>query len=172
MSRKVCIVVTARPSYARIKTVIDAVQQHADLELQLVVAASALLERYGSAVDVIRRDGFEPDALVYMGYGMLAAKGLLRASLDELGWDPPRIMGTAFMFYLMGFDKFEGWVGVDQLDPSNPLTASFHERFVAKYGEDPPMWPNAIPLLAYDTARVLGWIAKTPKGGFRGVESF
>ena len=60
------------------------------------------------------------DALVYMGYGMLAAKGLLREALDKLGWDPPRIMGTAFMFYLMGFDKFEGWVGIDQLDPTQP----------------------------------------------------
>ncbi len=49
-------------------------------------------------------------------------KGLLREALDELRWDPPRIMSTAFMFYLMGFDKFEGWVGIDQLDPSNPLT--------------------------------------------------
>ena len=74
------------------------------------------------------------DALVYMGYGMLAAKGLLREALDQLGWDPPRIMGTAFMFYLMGFDKFEGWVGIDQFDPSNPLVAGFHERFVARYG--------------------------------------
>jgi ABC-type branched-subunit amino acid transport system substrate-binding protein len=96
-----------------------------------------------------------PDALVYMGYGMLAAKGLLRDALDKLGWDPPRIMGTAFMFYLMGFDKFEGWVGIDQFDPSNPLVEKFHERYVARYGEDPPLWPNAIPVLAYDTARVL-----------------
>ncbi|MEJ7892748.1 MAG: UDP-N-acetylglucosamine 2-epimerase [Solirubrobacteraceae bacterium] len=66
MPRKACIVVTARPSYARIKTVIQAVKDHPDLELQLVVAASALLERYGAAVDVMRQDGFEPDALVYM----------------------------------------------------------------------------------------------------------
>ncbi len=66
MARKVCIVITARPSYARVKTVVAAVRDHPDLELQLVVAASALLERYGSAIDVIRRDGFEPDALVYM----------------------------------------------------------------------------------------------------------
>src|SRR5215212_9674122 len=96
----------------------------------------------------------DPDALVYMGYGMLAAKGLLRQALDELTWDPPRIMGTAFMFYLMGFDKFEGWVGIDQFDPDNPLVEGFHERFVARYGQDPPLWPNAIPVLAYDTARV------------------
>ena len=96
-----------------------------------------------------------PDALVYMGYGMLAAKGLLREALDKLSWDPPRIMGTAFMFYLMGFDKFEGWVGIDQLDPTNALVQRFREAFVARYGEDPPMWPNAIPVLAHDTARVL-----------------
>ena len=96
-----------------------------------------------------------PDALCYMGYGMLAAQGLLRKALDELAWDPPRIMGTAFMFYLMGFDKFEGWVGIDQFDPSNQLIERFHRRFVERHGESPPMWPNAIPVLAYDTARVL-----------------
>ncbi len=95
------------------------------------------------------------DALVYMGYGMLAATGALRIALDELAWDPPRIMSTAFMWYLMGLDKFEGWVGIDQFDPRNPLTQAFHERYVARYGADPPMWPNAIPGLAYDTARVL-----------------
>lgn len=95
------------------------------------------------------------DALVYMGYGMLAAKGLLRRALDDIGWDPPRIMGTAFMFYLMGFDKFEGWVGIDQFCPANPLVQPFHDRFVARYGSPPPLWPNAIPLLAYDTARVI-----------------
>lgn len=66
MRRKICVVVTARPSYARIKTVLEAVQRHPDLDLQLVVGASALLERYGPAVEVIRADGFEPDAVVYM----------------------------------------------------------------------------------------------------------
>jgi branched-chain amino acid transport system substrate-binding protein len=97
----------------------------------------------------------DSDALVYMGYGAIAASGLLREALDKLGWDPPRIMGTSFMFYLMGFDKFEGWVGIDQLCPQNELAESFHRRYVDRYGEDPPMWPNAIPVLAYDTARVL-----------------
>ena len=64
--RRICVVITARPSYARIKTVMEAVRDHPDLELQLVVAASALLERYGPVVDVIRADGFEPNAVVYM----------------------------------------------------------------------------------------------------------
>jgi UDP-hydrolysing UDP-N-acetyl-D-glucosamine 2-epimerase len=56
--RKVCVVVTARPSYSRIKTALRAIADHPGLELQLVVAASALLDRYGSAVNVIERDGF------------------------------------------------------------------------------------------------------------------
>jgi UDP-hydrolysing UDP-N-acetyl-D-glucosamine 2-epimerase len=64
--RKVCVVVTARPSYSRIKTALRAVHDHPDLELQLVVAASALLDRYGSAINVIRDDGFEIAAKVYM----------------------------------------------------------------------------------------------------------
>ena len=66
MKRKICVVITARPSYARIKTVLEAIQRHPDLELQLIVGASALLERYGPVLDVIRADGFEPDAVVYM----------------------------------------------------------------------------------------------------------
>jgi UDP-hydrolysing UDP-N-acetyl-D-glucosamine 2-epimerase len=64
--RKVCVVVTARPSYSRIKSALRAIDEHPDLELQLVVAASALLSRYGSAVDVIRNDGFKIAAQVYM----------------------------------------------------------------------------------------------------------
>lgn len=51
--------VTARPSYSRIKTALDAIKAHPELELQLVVAASALLDRYGSAINYIRKDGFE-----------------------------------------------------------------------------------------------------------------
>jgi UDP-hydrolysing UDP-N-acetyl-D-glucosamine 2-epimerase len=64
--RKVCVVITARPSYARIKTALRAIRDHPELELQLVVGASALLERYGAPVDGIEEDGFEIAARVYM----------------------------------------------------------------------------------------------------------
>lgn len=63
--RKIAVVITARPSYSRVKTVLTAIQQHPDLELQLIVAASALLERYGSAVNYIQMDGFEIAAKVF-----------------------------------------------------------------------------------------------------------
>jgi UDP-hydrolysing UDP-N-acetyl-D-glucosamine 2-epimerase len=64
--RKVCVVITARPSYARVKTALEAIRDHPALELQLVVAASALLERYGAAVRTIEADGFEIAERVYM----------------------------------------------------------------------------------------------------------
>ncbi len=64
--KKVCIVVASRANYSSIKSVMRAVQAHPDLELQLVVGASALLDRYGSVVQLIERDGFTPLARVFM----------------------------------------------------------------------------------------------------------
>ncbi len=63
--RKICVVITARPSYSRVKTALKAIQDHKNLELQLVVAASALLDRYGSAVNYIEKDGFKIAAKVF-----------------------------------------------------------------------------------------------------------
>jgi len=64
--RKVCVVVTARPSYSRIKTALKAIAAHPDLELQLVVAASVVLDRHGNEERTIEEDGFHIDARVYM----------------------------------------------------------------------------------------------------------
>jgi UDP-hydrolysing UDP-N-acetyl-D-glucosamine 2-epimerase len=59
-------VITARPSYARIRSVLEAIEKSRGLELQLVVAASALLDRYGNAQNVIEQEGFRIDRRVYM----------------------------------------------------------------------------------------------------------
>ena len=64
--RKVCVVVTSRANYGSIKTAMEAICEHDALELQLIIGASALLERFGKAVNYIERDGFKPDAQVYM----------------------------------------------------------------------------------------------------------
>jgi len=64
--RKICVVITARPSYSRIKTALSAIKNHPKLELQLVVAGSALLGRYGNAVDYIEKDGFSINEKVFM----------------------------------------------------------------------------------------------------------
>jgi UDP-hydrolysing UDP-N-acetyl-D-glucosamine 2-epimerase len=85
--RKVCVVITARPSYSRIRTALAAIRDHADLELQLVVAASALLERYGNAAKVIEREGFKIDRSVYMvleGESLVASAKTTGLGLGEL----------------------------------------------------------------------------------------
>jgi len=64
--RKICAVITARPSYSRVKTLLQAIKDHPDLELQLVVAGSALLDRYGNAVTFIEKDGFTINEKVFM----------------------------------------------------------------------------------------------------------
>jgi UDP-hydrolysing UDP-N-acetyl-D-glucosamine 2-epimerase len=63
--RKICVVITARPSYSRIKSALTAIKSHSQLELQIVVAASALLDRYGTAFKYIEQDGFKIDAKVF-----------------------------------------------------------------------------------------------------------
>ena len=63
--RKICVVITARPSYSRIKTALLEINKHPKLDLILVVAASALLNRYGSAINIIEKDGFNIDARIY-----------------------------------------------------------------------------------------------------------
>jgi len=64
--RKVCVVITARPSYSRIRTALRAINEHPHLQLQLVVAGSALLDRYGNVLQAIEHDGFKVDERVYM----------------------------------------------------------------------------------------------------------
>lgn len=63
--RRVCVVVNSRANYGRIKSAMQAIKHHPQLELQIVTGASALLFRFGRVVDVLRADGFEPDATVY-----------------------------------------------------------------------------------------------------------
>ena len=64
--RKVCVVVGSRANYSSIKTAMRAIAGHPELELQLVVGASALLDRYGSVENLIEQDGFEANERVFM----------------------------------------------------------------------------------------------------------
>lgn len=64
--RKVCVVVGSRANYSSIKSVMRAVDANPNLTLQVVVGASALLDRFGSVVDIVAADGFNVDARVHM----------------------------------------------------------------------------------------------------------
>ena len=59
--RKICVFIGSRANYSSIKSVMNAVLEHPDLELQVVAGASALLERFGKVEELIRKDGFKLD---------------------------------------------------------------------------------------------------------------
>jgi len=64
--RKVCVVLVDRANYGRLKPVMQAIKNHPDLELQVVAAGTMVLERFGSPVSIVRRDGFQVDGEVYL----------------------------------------------------------------------------------------------------------
>jgi len=99
----------------------------------------------------MREDGVE--AIYYGGYGY--ATPHFAKAFEELDWDPPRVMGTAFMFYSntnAWASGLEGWHGIDQLgeDGANPNYEAMIERFSARFGRTSK---NVVVALAYDTAR-------------------
>ena len=64
--RKIAIVTANRADYSRVKSALSAIQEHPNLELQLVVAGSHLLDHYGFTVKDIERDGFPIAARIPM----------------------------------------------------------------------------------------------------------
>lgn len=63
--KKICVFVGSRANYSSIKSVMRAVKAHPKLELQVVLGASAILDRFGKVEDLIRKDGFEPDFIFH-----------------------------------------------------------------------------------------------------------
>lgn len=63
--RKIAVVVASRANYGRIRSVLRAIDSHPQLELLLIVGASALLYRFGSVVELIEEDGFKIASKIY-----------------------------------------------------------------------------------------------------------
>ncbi len=103
-------------------------------------------------LDSMRRLGAE--GIYYGGYGY--ATFHFAKAFKALEWDPPRVMGTAFMFYSNSnawAEGLEGWHGVDQLgeDGANANYNAMVARFEKRFGRSTR---NVVVALAYDTARV------------------
>lgn len=92
--RKICIVISARPSYSRIKGVMGYLKADPDVELQVVLIGSALLKRYGIVEAQIINDGFEISERVFcifegdskrvMAHSTGAALNQLASTFDRL----------------------------------------------------------------------------------------
>lgn len=64
--KKICVVIGSRANYSSIKSAMRAIQNHPTLELQLIVGASAILDRYGAVINLIEENGFTASARVHM----------------------------------------------------------------------------------------------------------
>jgi len=87
MKRKICIVVTARASYARVKSIMEAIRNHQDLELQVVTTCSANYEEFGNVAKVMENDGFKINEKVYSfvgSYSLACASQTTGLTLIEL----------------------------------------------------------------------------------------
>lgn len=60
MKRKVCVVLTTRGNYAKMKSVIEAIENDGELELQLVLGGMVVLEKYGRIFDTLEEQGRTP----------------------------------------------------------------------------------------------------------------
>ena len=65
MVRNICVVITARPSYSRIRSLLVAIKKSKKLNLQLVTTSSANLTRYGNVEKIIEKDGFKINYKLY-----------------------------------------------------------------------------------------------------------
>jgi hypothetical protein len=54
--RKICVYIGSRANYSSIKSAMIAIKEHPSLELQVIVGASAVLNRYGAVVDLIEKE--------------------------------------------------------------------------------------------------------------------
>lgn len=125
--------------------------RHYDLEILRETQLGPNPKNFQANLAAMRDHGAE--AIVYMGYGYATFN--FAKAFKELAWDPPRFMGTAFMFYANSnawAEGLEGWHGVDQLgeDGTNPNYESMLERFEARFGR---VTRNVVVALSYDTAR-------------------
>lgn len=148
------------------------------------VAGEVFIETNGAGLDAglrLLNETVKPDALAYCGYGYPTA--MFNPVLQELGWDPPRIMSTAFMWYInepMMLTHLENWHGVDQAGPvsaaegeANPNYLAMVDRFEQRFGR---RILHAMIPCSYDAARAaIAGIAKaallTPDGVTAGLET-
>jgi UDP-hydrolysing UDP-N-acetyl-D-glucosamine 2-epimerase len=64
--RKIAVVIGSRANYASIKSVMRELIKREDIDLQIFVGASALLDKYGRVIDLIESDGFKITETFYM----------------------------------------------------------------------------------------------------------
>ena len=96
--KKVTVVITARASYSRIKTVLQALKKNKLINLEIVLKASALVDNYGSILKYLEEDNLDVNYKIYSlfntqdisfqvkttGIGMVELSNYFRSSNPDL----------------------------------------------------------------------------------------
>jgi len=64
--RKICFIITSHIHYGRSKLILGELKKNKNVELQIIVGASAILPNYGDVLSLLKKDGFEYDAKIIM----------------------------------------------------------------------------------------------------------
>jgi ABC-type branched-subunit amino acid transport system substrate-binding protein len=169
----------------------DYFRQHArtfglDIASDQIVSPRVTDEAMRTAVANVRESG--ADGLAHLGYG-LTFYAILHAMAEVVGqWDVPRCTITTWVV-CSGLDQergspvllnlpaptglLEGWVGVDLPHEDNAVWTAFLQRYVKRFGGQPPV--GCYPAHMYDIGRALAEAIAfarpvSPEGVRRGLE--
>ncbi len=121
--------------------------------LHTVAEVPIPIDKTERTATLARLRDLRPNAILHLGLG----QGLLgmNASLDEIGWMPPRYTQTSFEAASNSDEvrrKLAGWIGLDQYDERNETGRAFLDRFEARHGRRPAYYMS---VYCYDMARVV-----------------
>lgn len=101
--RKICVITGTRANYGRLKTVMNAIMEHEELQLKLIVTGMHLVQEFGYTITEIEKDGYFIDARVDMhlsndtGAGMCKSLGLgligMTQAIEQIDPDMILILG-------------------------------------------------------------------------------
>ena len=66
IKKKIAVILVDRANYGRLKPVLKLLKESNQMQLMLICSGSMLLSRFGSAVDIVKEDGFDIVEEVYI----------------------------------------------------------------------------------------------------------
>ena len=105
--KKIAIIAGSRGEWGFYRPIIREIEKREDLDYGLVVSNMHLLDRFGSSIEQIRKDGFKIDAVVHNtldGYNHLTMAKSLAIFMLQI---PEILLGMGADFVLIGGDRGE-----------------------------------------------------------------
>ena len=134
---RICVAITARPSYSRVRTAMKALAATPGIDLKVVCSGSALLDRYGRVVDLIRADGFEVVEELYtfvegnepINMALTTANTIQHSALLLRRLAPHKVVTIADRYETLGTAIAAAYVGIPLLHiQGGEITGNIDEK--------------------------------------------